>query len=337
MRPTRGTRTSRPRWRWYGLVSIVGLALTGWYVTSIRTPLPLVSLTATSAVLSDEMAWINGGRFLMGSDFSPDVTARPQHQVEVRSFWIDRHEVTNAQFAKFVAATGYVSTAERHGRGWVFEPTRKAWLLVPRADWRHPFGPHSSIAGQEHRPVVLVSWYDAAAYARWAGKRLPTEAEWEFAARSGSYDADFPWGRQAQVSGQPMSNSWQGWFPERDLGLDGARELAEVGSYPPNRYGLYDMSGNVWEWCADWYAEDYYRLGEHDNPAGPLREPQGGRRVQRGGSWLSADNVSPELQVWARGAGPPDIGRNHLGFRCARDAEAMPVAAQTISTSPLNP
>jgi formylglycine-generating enzyme required for sulfatase activity len=130
-----------------------------------------------------------------------------------------------------------------------------------------------------------------------------------------------------------MGNAWQGWFPERDLGIDGAQGLAEVGSYPSNRYGLHDMSGNVWEWCADWYAEDYYRLGERDNPAGPQRPSPDGRRVQRGGSWLSAENVSPEIQVWARGAGPPDIGRNHLGFRCARDADMTPLASPGASGS----
>jgi len=315
------------------LLFFVVAAVIGWWFAKSRTPLPLANLADTPPIESDEMVRIAGGQFLMGSDFSPDRASRPQHQVEVRSFWIDRHEVTNAQFAKFVAATGYLSTAERHGQGWVFEPMRQAWLLMPGADWRHPFGPHSSIAGQEHRPVVLVSWYDAAAYARWTGKRLPTEAEWEYAARGGSYDADFPWGRQSQTSDRALSNSWQGWFPERDLGIDGARGLADVESYPPNRYGLYDMSGNVWEWCADWYADDYYRLGERDNPVGPERQPPGGRRAQRGGSWLSADNVSPEIQVWARGAGPPDFGRNHLGFRCARDADVATAAAHSSAAS----
>ncbi len=278
MSSTRRTQTTRLRR--YGFLLIVGVGLVGWWLASVRTSPPLVSLHTLPLVESDDMIWIAGGRFLMGSDFSPDRSSRPQHQVEVRSFWLDRHEVTNGQFAQFVAATGYVTTAERHGHGWVFEPVRQGWVLLRGADWRHPFGPHSSIAGQEHRPVVLVSWYDATTYARWVGKRLPTEAEWEYAARSGSYDADFPWGRQAPSDGHAMANSWQGWFPGRDLGLDGARGLADVESYPPNPFGLYDLSGNVWEWCADWYAEDYYRLGETDNPAGPRSEPSGGRRVQ---------------------------------------------------------
>jgi formylglycine-generating enzyme required for sulfatase activity len=310
------------------VIFFAGVAFAGSWFAKSRSPLPLASLNGSPPIESDDMVWIVGGRFLMGSDFSPDPASRPQHHVAVRSFWIDRHEVTNAQFAQFVAVTGYLSTAERQGHGWVFEPMRQAWMLMPAADWRHPFGPHSSIAGQEHRPVVLVSWYDAAAYARWAGKRLPTEAEWEYAARGGSYDADFPWGRQSQIGDQRMCNAWQGWFPERDLGIDGARGLADIGSYPPNRYGLHDMSGNVWEWCADWYSEDYYRLGESENPTGPQRQPTPGRRVQRGGSWLSADNVSPEIQVWARSAGSPDVGRNHLGFRCARDADVTPVTAR---------
>ena len=309
----------------------VAFALVGWWFFRPAAPLPLANFVGTSAPPPDEMVWIAGGRFLMGSDFSPDPAARPQHQVVVRSFWLDPHEVTNAEFARFVAATGYLTSAERHGQGWVFEPMRRGWVLMPGADWRHPFGSHSSIAGQERLPVVMVSWYDAAAYARWAGKRLPTEAEWEYAARGGSYDADFPWGRQPQIGGQEMGNAWQGWFPDRDLGLDGARGLANVGSYPPNRFGLYDMSGNVWEWCADWYAEDYYQLAERENPAGPQREPAAARRTQRGGSWLSADNVGAEIQVWARGAGAPDIGRNHLGFRCARDANVSKPAAELSS------
>jgi formylglycine-generating enzyme len=311
-------RAVRFTWRRSAFALIVVAGLTGWWLAGHS--LPLASLAPSTPTDSNEMVWIEGGRFLMGSDVSPDPAARPQHPVVVRSFWLDRHEVTNAQFAEFVAATGYLSTAERHGQGWVFEPLRHAWALVPGAEWRHPFGPHSSIADQEHRPVVMVSWYDAVAYAEWAGKRLPTEAEWEFAARAGAYDADFPWGRQAQSAQEPRANSWQGWFPECDLGLDGCRELANVGTFPPNGYGLLDMSGNVWEWCADWYSQDYYRTGESEYPTGPKHQPSAGRRVQRGGSWLSAENLNPEIQVWARGAGPPEVGRNHLGFRCARNA-----------------
>ena len=299
----------RRKWPRRALAVIVLAALAGWWAMGHPRQLPLASLSGslsddaeTSADLQ-EMIWIPGGRFMMGSDFSPDPAARPQHPVEVGSFWIDRHEVTNAQFAEFVAATGYRTTAEEHGEGWVFEPLRATWLLMPGADWRHPQGPHSTIAGLQLRPVVLVSWYDAAAYARWAGKRLPTEAEWELAARGGWYDADFPWGRQPQTAAQPMANAWQGWFPERDLGLDGCRELADVATYPANRFGLVDMSGNVWEWCADWYAEDYYQLREMANPTGPRIQPAAGRRVLRGGSWLSADNLSPDSRFGLAAAG----------------------------------
>ncbi len=207
-------RAGRFTWRRLGFALFVVAAPAAWWLDGHSLPLPLASLDRSVPTDSNEMVWIGGGRFLMGYDFSPDPAARPQHAVVVRSFWLDRHEVTNAQFAEFVAATGYISTAERHGQGWVFEPLRHAWALESGADWRHPFGPHSSIADQEHRPVVLVSWYDAVAYAEWAGKRLPTEAEWEFAAPSAAYDADVPWGRQAQYKqGTPRPTLGKAGFP----------------------------------------------------------------------------------------------------------------------------
>jgi formylglycine-generating enzyme required for sulfatase activity len=281
-----------------------------------RTSLPTVSLPLPQAPEAKEMVPIPGGRFQMGSDLARSSAERPQHEVAVRAFLMDAHEVTVADFAHFVAETGYVTTAEHKSRAWVFVATRKEWVLIPGADWRHPLGPHSSTVGHERLPVVQVSWQDAAAYARWAGKRLPTEAEWEFAARGGLYDADFPWGREEQPGGAYEANYWQGWFPDQDLARDGYRTVAPVKSYSPNRFGLYDMAGNVWEWCADWYAADYYQTGPTVDPTGPA---QGTHRVQRGGSWLSADNTRPELRVWTRGRETPESCHNHVGFRCVRD------------------
>ena len=262
------------------------------------------------------MAPIPAGRFLMGNDFAGQIDQRPMHEVEVDRFWLDRHEVTNRQFARFIADTGYVTTAERRGKSLVFEPTTASWQTVAGACWRQPRGPESSITGRDDQPVVQVSWHDAAAYARWAGKRLPTEAEWEYAARGGLFDADYPWGRAEKPNDVYQANTWQGWFPDEDLGSDSHRHLARVGSFPPNRFGLVDMAGNVWEWCADWYADDAYRRGLMRNPTGPAH---GEERVRRGGSWLCAPNWSDGLKVSTRNSALPDAATNHLSFRCARD------------------
>ncbi len=193
---------------------------------------------------------------------------------------------------------------------------RKQWVSTPGADWKHPLGPHSTTLGYERLPVTQVSWHDAVAYAAWAGKRLPTEAEWEYAARGGLFDADYPWGRVEKPDGTYQANYWQGWFPDQDLGRDGFRTPAPVKSYFANRYGLYDMAGNVWEWCGDWYAADYYQHSSAANPSGPCA---GSMRVQRGGSWLCAENASAGLRVWSRGREMPDAAHNHAGFRCAKD------------------
>jgi formylglycine-generating enzyme required for sulfatase activity len=262
------------------------------------------------------MVRIPAGRFWMGNDYADQLDQRPMREVAIDEFWLDRHEVTNAEFARFVAATHYLTTAEQLGRSHVFDPLAKAWKTVAGADWRHPRGPDSSILGRDDHPVVQVSGHDATAYARWAGKRLPTEAEWEYAARGGLFDAAYPWGREARPDGRYLANTWQGWFPDEDLGGDGHRGLAPVGGFPPNRFGLFDMSGNVWEWCADWYAADAYQRGAVANPAGP---DEGRRRVRRGGSWLCAPNWSDGPKVSTRDSAAPDASANHLGFRCARD------------------
>ena len=229
------------------------------------------------------MVWVPDGEFLMGSDHKlAQRNERPAHKARVHGFWMDRTHVTNAQFAEFVKATGYVTIAERaptaeefpgappenlYAGGVVFSPPNHAvdlnnhfqwWSYVKGANWRHPTGPKSSIKGKENYPVVQVAFPDAEAYARWAHKRLPTEAEWEFAARGGLAGKPFVWGDKFKPSGKWMANTYQGHFPDKDTGTDGFVGLAPVARYAPNGYGLYDMAGNVWQWTSDWYRPDYY-------------------------------------------------------------------------------
>ena len=278
--------------------------------------------------------------------------SRPFHRVYVDGFWMDATEVTNAQFAKFVQATGYVTVAEHApraedfpgappenlvGGGVVFSPPNHPvplndhfqwWSYVKGADWRHPEGPSSSVAGRDKYPVVQVAYADAAAYAKWAGKRLPTEAEWEFAARGGLTGKLYPWGDEFRPSGKTMTNSYQGHFPDRDTGEDGFRGLAPVAQFPPNGYGLYDVAGNVWEWVTDWYRPDYYAElaasgGVARNPSGPQTpydpaEPKEKKRVHRGGSYLCTDQYCSRYMVGTRGKGEESTGTNHLGFRLVR-------------------
>ncbi len=307
------------------------------------------------------MVWIPGGTFLMGTDdphpFFAD--ARPVHEVVVDGFWMDETEVTNAQFAEFVAATGYVTTAERAPTkeqilaylppgapeppdellvpgSLVFVMTERPvpwdnegqwWRWVPGACWRHPEGPGSSIADRMDHPVVHVSWHDAAAYAQWAGKRLPTEAEWEFAARGGYVQKPYPWGDDAPGAGGVWRcNIWQGRFPYQNTREDGYVRTAPVKAFPPNPYGLYGMAGNVWEWCQDWYRPDYYAVSPRHNPPGPEisfdpsrpHEALIPKRVQRGGSFLCSEGFCARYKVYGRGKGDVDTGTSHLGFRCVK-------------------
>jgi formylglycine-generating enzyme required for sulfatase activity len=295
------------------------------------------------------MVWIPGGEFSMGADAMAD--ARPIHRVYVDGFWMDRTEVTNAEFGRFVRATGYVTIAERTPRAEdfpgapaenlvagsvVFTPPKRTvpldkqlhwWGYIKGASWRHPLGPGSDLRGRETFPVVHIALPDAEAYARWAGKRLPTEAEFEFAARGGLASKRYAWGDDFHPGGRFMANTFQGHFPDHDSGEDGAVGLAPVASYPANGYGLFDIAGNVWEWCSDWYRHDAYAAdalrGVVRNPRGPdssydPSEPSAPKRVQRGGSFLCSSQYCARYLVGSRGKGEPSTGSNHLGFRCVR-------------------
>jgi formylglycine-generating enzyme required for sulfatase activity len=307
------------------------------------------------------MVWIPGGEFSMGSDDprglscgGPDAMhdTRPIHRVYVDGFWMDRTEVTNAEFAKFVDATGYVTIAERTPRAEDFPQAppenlvagsivfKRAprpvpldnhylwWDYVPNASWRHPLGSASDIRDRGQEPVVHVAYEDVEAYAAWAGKRLPTEAEWEFAARGGQSGKVYPWGDDLKPGGNWMANIWQGTFPVQDGGDDGFAGIAPVGRFPPNGYGLHDVSGNVWEWTSDWYRPDYYAElaaagGVARNPRGPQTpfdplEPTEKKRVHRGGSFLCTDQYCTRYMIGTRGKGEVTTGSNHLGFRCVR-------------------
>ncbi len=255
------------------------------------------------------MRELPGGTFRMGDDLSPEPDARPARSVRLSPLRIDEHEVTNEQFAAFVRATGHVTTAEQRGWSLVWDGRH---VTTPGADWRHPGGPHTRIDGRDRFPVVHVSWHDAAAYCRWAKKRLPTEAEWEYAARSGLRDRNFPWGNDELVDGRYLANYRQ---HGRAADADGFARLAPVKSYPPSAFGLYDMCGNVAEWCADWYAADYYAGSPRENPPGPS---EGAERVVRGGSWLSPEQYRADHHVGVRSRYAPDTTADHIGFRAAR-------------------
>jgi sulfatase modifying factor 1 len=318
------------------------------------------------------MVWIPGGTFRMGADNTQAMEDEyPKHTTTVSAFWIDNTEVTNAQFAAFVKATGYITTAERKP-DWeelkqqlppgtpqpdesllvpaslVFSPPdhpiplndySQWWSWKKAANWKHPHGPGSDWKGKEKYPVVHISWYDAQAYCRWAGKRLPTEAEWEFAARGGLKDNIYPWGNEPVGTGQKKGNFWEGHFPDKNMddgdqsgghqsGGDHFYYTAPVGSFAPNGYGLYDMAGNVWEWCADYYNNTYYstvnRPGGVTNPKGPEKsydpdEPYAKKRVIRGGSFLCNESYCTGYRVSRRMKSTEDSGIEHLGFRCVSD------------------
>ncbi len=300
-----------------------------------------------------QMLWIPGGTFRMGSDRHYPEEA-PVHRVTVDGFWMDRTPVTNRQFREFIRATGYVTFAERppdpgdypkalphllYTGSLVFTPPDHPadlrfwgewWTFLKGADWRHPHGPKSSISGLGHHPVVHVAYCDALAYAHWAGKDLPTEAEWEFAARGGLDGAEFAWGAEFTPGGRHMANTWQGDFPRQNLAQDGFRRTSPVGAFPPNGYGLQDMIGNVWEWTSDFYVAKHTadapkaccipenpRGGREQESYDPCQpETRIPRRVLKGGSHLCAPNDCRRYRPAARMAHPVDTGTSHLGFRC---------------------
>ncbi len=276
-----------------------------------RSPIP-ISLETING-----MVRLPAGSFVMGSPRNSDHNAQPLHQVNLKPFWIDTTLVTNQQFQRFTDKTAYETEAERRGSSLIFDRKLSEWRQVVGVNWRHPEGPDSSLVGKEDYPVVHITWQDAASYAAWVGKRLPSEAEYEYAARGGLSDCTYAWGRELILGEPPLANGWQGRYPEQDLGLDGYRGVSPVGHFPPNRFGLDDMAGNVWCWCADWYATDYYGASLANDPRGPSA---GADRVRRGGSWLSTTNYDGALRVDYRDHAPPSESTNHTGFRCARSA-----------------
>lgn len=331
-------------------------------------PKRFASLTADNHMVSPPvlkshqgMVWIKGGTYAMGADNNQAADDEyPKHRVTVKGFWIDATEVTNNQFEQFVKATAYVTTAERKP-DWnelkkqlapgtpkpaeevlipaslIFKQPKEAvplndysqwWEWKAGASWRHPHGPGSNIDGKGNYPVVHVSWFDAVAYCKWAGKRLPTEAEWEFAARGGLQNDIYPWGNEPVDQGKIKANTWQGTFPNQNSLRDKFFYAAPTASFAPNGYGLYDMAGNVWEWCADYYRNDYYksitRKDGISNPGGPAdsfdpAEPYAKKRVIRGGSFLCNDSYCSGYRVARRMKSTEDSGMEHLGFRCVAD------------------
>lgn len=351
------------RWPWFVLAGVIIFLLSNaWWVyrevqrvkwmkgqreTNAMFVLPPASRPATTNAFSTNgMVWIASGTFWMGSEEGqPD--EKPLHEVTVDGFWMDATEVTNEQFEKFVRATGYVTVAERKPDpslypgapedklvpgSIVFKPRPETtslddhfqwWEYVAGANWRQPEGTGSTIVGRENHPVVHVCWYDAKAYCEWAGKRLPTEAEWEFASRGGLVRQPYSWGADKVPSGKWQANIWQGQFPNENTQADQFRGTAPVKSYAANGYGLYDLAGNIWEWCADWYMPDYYAHAPRKNPAGPNEsfdpnEPGVMKRVQRGGSYLCSDLYCMGYRPSARMKASPDTGLSHSGFRCVR-------------------
>ncbi|HSQ57817.1 MAG TPA: formylglycine-generating enzyme family protein [Gemmata sp.] len=355
---TTATPARRAKWMWLAVLvgfSVVGLGL-AWLVGGNGSPGPA----------PEGMVWIPAGTFKMGTndDNHRFFDAHPEHDVQIDGFWMDETEVTNAQFAEFVNATGYVTVAEKAptldeimaGKLPGSQPPPPEALVagslvfkqpdlpvswdnegrwteyVPGACWKHPEGPGSDIKERMDHPVVHVCWKDADAFARWAGKRLPTEAEWERAARGGLAGKKYVWGDEPPIhNGKWRCNIWQGAFPHQNTLADGYLRTSPVRTFPPNAYGLYDMAGNVWEWCSDWYRPDYYTNSPRQNPKGPAtsfeeqsradENPMMPKRVMRGGSFLCSDEFCARYKPYGRGRGDIDTSSSHVGFRCAKDAK----------------
>lgn len=382
--PIRSTRANWIR-QLLGIALIsaaLGAGISMWHSRSQATGRPQV-IYGDGVNGPRDMAWVPAGEFLMGSDHRlAKRNERPAHEVRVHGFWMDRHHVTNAEFRRFVTATGYVTTAEKKP-DWeslkvqlppdtprppdpalvpgamVFVGTDRPvslqdysawWRFVPGADWRHPTGPASSIEGRDDHPVVQVSYEDALAYAKWTGKRLPTEAEWEYAARGGLEQATYTWGEQFAPGGKQMANVWEGQqpqpFPIVSAKAGGAVGTSPVGTFPANGYGLSDMTGNAWQWVADWYRADQFQreavtgkvivnptgpqdAWEPDEPGVPSDAP---RRVTRGGSFLCNEAYCLSYRPSARRGTDPYTSMSHLGFRLVEDDENW--RSRTASESP---
>jgi sulfatase modifying factor 1 len=315
-------------------------------------PAPTIDATPAPLPAPEGMVWIPGGSFWMGCDGCGMPDALPVHMVSVSGFWMDPTPVTNAEFDRFVRQTRYVTVAERKpdpkefpgvpadklvAGSVVFTPPAhpvsledysKWWSYVPGADWRHPEGPSSTLAGRERHPVVHVAFEDAAAYASWIGKRLPTEAEFEFAARGGLDRARYPWGDDLKPAGRVPANIWEGHFPDANSRADGFFRTSPVTAFPANRYGLRDVGGNVWQWCADWYRPDYYAT--FTSPETAARDPRGpqasfdpdelsaAKRVTRGGSFLCSGEYCSRYLVGSRGKAEVSSGSSNLGFRLVK-------------------
>lgn len=330
----------------------------------VREPLA-INKTPPPGPAPKGMAWVPGGWFWMGAENLDGVPPHhladcPVHKVYVDGFWMDKTEVTNEQWLEFVEATGYKTVAEKAPDpsqfpphtpreelaklkpfSLVFDPPpfvrnlqdhRQWWRLQEGANWRSPEGPGSDIQKRMNHPVVHIAWVDAVEYCKWRSQkegatyRLPTEAEWEFAARGGLDQKKYVWGDELKPGGKCQANYWQGQFPNQNTLEDGYERTAPVASYPPNGYGLYDMAGNVWEWCLDNYGQDYYLESPLKNPMGPRagidpNEPEAPKRVQRGGSFLCADNYCMRYLPATRGKGDIWSAANHIGFRCIRVVE----------------
>ena len=299
--------------------------------SSVEKDINVIIEKKTSAVSTNNMIKLPGGKFLMGTNDEegfPEDGEVPVREITLDPFYIDETTVTNFQFAEFIKATGYITEAERYGWSFVFygllsEEDQKRdyqvaaptpwWYAVPGAQWNHPEGKDSHINERKDHPVVHVSWHDAQAYCQWIGKRLPTEAEWEYAARSGLVQKKFPWGDELTPGGEHRCNIWQGNFPDYNSLEDGFLGTAPAKSFKPNNFGLYNMAGNVWEWCNDWFSSDFHKAGPRKNPAGPLN---GESKIMRGGSFLCHHSYCNRYRVAARSSNTADSSTSNLGFRC---------------------
>jgi len=300
---------------------------------SIHAP-SIAASAQTPPEILERMVPLAGGTFLMGTDYAdsfPDDGEGPVREVTIAPFSMDRYPVTNNLFQQFIDATGYRTEAEVFGWSFVFwahipasrfsalvEDTVAAapwWCKVPGARWDSPEGPGSNLSGRGDHPVVHVSWNDAQAYCNWSGQRLPTEAEWEYAARGGLVQKLYPWGDKLRPDGLHRCNIWQGEFPRLDTGDDGYTGTSPVDAFPPNDFGLYSVTGNTWEWCADWFDTEYHRTAGLDNPAGP---PTGTAKVMKGGSFLCHKSYCNRYRVAARSSNTPDSSGSNIGFRCCR-------------------